>query len=533
MKTLIALFCVVLFVESSFQKSTPEDDYYMAGVVEFSSKDKRTTTDTPAAYTSRTLTKYMELINSTEADQLDILVFPEYTLNDIETATFVPNPFDEIAPCNHLLYDPIVRDLSCLATIRKLYLVVNLVEKAHCPEGYDWRACADNGLYHFNTNVVFDRQGVVIARYRKHTLFDEPGINTTIFSSRATFQTDFGVEFGTITSFDILFDDPAMELIRSGVTDIILPAMWISGLSFHTGVQVQQAWAYRNNVNLLAAGASYPEVGSTGTGVYAGKRGRIVSVMNHNAETKLYVASVPKIDRPQAEVRKQPVIKYSPAQMSNLKMLRDPIDGYTTVELPLTKNDQFEASLCHDRVCCNFTIDYELSAPITTQQFYRYRLAAFDGARSFQGFAEARVTVCAVLACTGTTLASCGTRFESGANSVPMVVFNSIELKETVDLEGSFLGEQTYMVLPTSLDTSILPLEVDEFEYSERDVTTDGKLIIETTHKLVKPRSDLYSFAIWGREVVQEFSSGAFSPMCSACLMFAAALFAIVLNNFN
>lgn len=257
----------------------------MAGVVEFSSKDKRTTTDTPAAYTSRTLTKYMELINSTEADQLDILVFPEYTLNDIETATFVPNPFDEIAPCNHLLYDPIVRDLSCLATIRKLYLVVNLVEKAHCPEGYDWRACADNGLYHFNTNVVFDRQGVVIARYRKYTLFDEPGINTTIFSSRATFQTDFGVEFGTITSFDILFDDPAMELIRSGVTDIILPAMWISGLPFHTGVQVQQAWAYRNNVNLLAAGASYPEVGSTGTGVYAGKRGRIVSVMNHNAET--------------------------------------------------------------------------------------------------------------------------------------------------------------------------------------------------------------------------------------------------------
>lgn len=83
--------------------------------------------------------------------------------------------------------------------------------------------------------------------------------------------------------------------------------------------------------------------------------------------SKLYVASVPKIDRPQAEVKRQPVIKYSPAQMSNLKMLRDPIDGYTTVELPLTKDDQFEASLCHDRVCCNFTIDYELSAPITTQ----------------------------------------------------------------------------------------------------------------------------------------------------------------------
>lgn len=115
-----------------------------------------------------------------------------------------------------------------------------------------------------------------------------------------------------------------------------------------------------------------------------------------------------------------------------------------------------------------------ITPPRRFQQFYRYRLAAFDGARSFQGFAEARVTVCAVLACTGTTLASCGTRFESGVNTVPIVVFNSIELKETVDLEGSFLGEQKYMVLPTSLDTSILPLEVDEFEYSERDVTTDG-----------------------------------------------------------
>lgn len=507
MRIFLALTCIFCCVYSSHQLSTPEDDHYWAGVVEFSSKDKWTTTDSPAVYAARTLAMYKEIINSPDADPLDILVFPESTANAVETASFVPDPSDKIAPCNNLEYEMIVRDLSCLAAQKQLYLVVNLVEKARCPENGDARPCASDGLYHFNTNVVFDPRGIVVARYRKFNLFGEPGINTTVSADHVTFETDFGVTFGTFICFDLMFDEPALKLIRAGVTDIIFPTMWFSELPFLTGVQIQQAWAFKNNVNLLAAGASYPEVGSTGTGIYAGKRGRIVSVMNHVAETKLYVASVPKINRPQAELKRQPTIKHTPAQMQNLKLKRDQIFGYRTIDLPLFKSDGiYEASLCQNRLCCNFTIDFDFAGPVTSQQFYHYKMAILDGKRTFDGFADGFITACAIFACTGNALETCATRFASEANTIPMFVFNSIELT------GTFPGGEDVFLLPNSVDTSILPLEVDEIEYAERNFTKDGNPFVEITHKLVKPRSDLYSFGIWGRKFAQD-RSGASVPV--------------------
>jgi pantetheine hydrolase len=44
-------------------------------------------------------------------------------------------------------------------------------------------------------------------------------------------------------------------------------------------IQIQQSWAYKNNVNFLSSGANHPEVGSTGTGIFAGKYGGLVSFM--------------------------------------------------------------------------------------------------------------------------------------------------------------------------------------------------------------------------------------------------------------
>lgn len=71
--------------------------------------------------------------------------------------------------------------------------------------------------------------------------------------------------------------------------------MWYSQLPFLTAVQVQQNWAFLNNVNLLGSGANNPTVGSTGTGIFAGRKGSLISVMEGTNETKLYTAIVPKI----------------------------------------------------------------------------------------------------------------------------------------------------------------------------------------------------------------------------------------------
>ncbi|XP_055610841.1 vanin-like protein 1 [Uranotaenia lowii] len=486
------LIIICFSVAISVQQSDPNADHYWAGVVEFSIEDR--SVKTPAEYTAEALDRYKRIINSVDANPVDIIVFPEYGLNTIETASFVPSPSDNLAPCNHLMYDPIVRDLSCIARQRQKYLVVNLIETSHCPESYDWRDCAEDGLYRFNTNVVFDRDGFVIARYRKSNLYGERGVNVTHSHETVTFDTDFGVRMGLITSFDILFGQPAASLGQlTDVTDIVFPAEWFSGLPFLTAAQLQQGWAYRHNVNLLAAGISSPEAGSTGTGVYAGRRGRIVSVMNYQAEEKLYIAQVPKIDRPSATISRHPVIKYTPAQMSKLALLRDQIDSYEYADLPRVSNANFNQTLCQKDICCNFTADYTFTNPQQGQKFYRYRLAVASGMRRFgESAGESVVKVCTILACTGDALSSCGTHFDDATNLVNTVRFNSIEI------EGTFQGETfDFMLLPSTLDSSILPLEVDEFDFNIED---DGSNHQRTNLKMTKPRSDLYTFGIWGRE---------------------------------
>lgn len=136
-----------------------------------------------------------------------------------------------------------------------MYVVVNLPEKRPCES--DDKDCPSRGRYQYNTNVVFDRKGMVIARYgkmlfdfpsgrgsndffsfryRKYNLFGEAGMDVTPEPEEITFSTDFGVTFGTFTCFDILFQKPAIELVvKHGVTDIVFPTAWFSELPFLTG----------------------------------------------------------------------------------------------------------------------------------------------------------------------------------------------------------------------------------------------------------------------------------------------------------
>lgn len=180
---------------------------------------------------------YLNILNSTEAKALDIIVFPESTLNNNNEATFVPNPqIQQIAPCDVSTgeYHTFLQQISCAARKLGIYVVINLTEKEWCstvPE--DTRECASTGLNIFNTNVVFDREGRVISRYRKVHLYGE-NKNTTLVPELGWFDTDFGVRFGHFICFDILFYTPAQVLVKS-ITDFIFNSMWFSQLPFLTG----------------------------------------------------------------------------------------------------------------------------------------------------------------------------------------------------------------------------------------------------------------------------------------------------------
>lgn len=183
---------------------------------------------------------YTRIIREAAEHGVDILVFPEYTLNNVAFPVDVPDPLDKVNPCLHPeSFDKLLIDLSCLARQNQIYLCINLNEREECTDESqrarnDTRSCSSLGFTRYNSNVIFDRSGTVAGRYRKFNLFRESGVNTTQRAELSTFETDFGVTFGNIVCFDILFYEPAMRLVQMGIKNFIFPAMWTSELPFLT-----------------------------------------------------------------------------------------------------------------------------------------------------------------------------------------------------------------------------------------------------------------------------------------------------------
>ena len=50
-----------------------------------------------------------------------------------------------------------------------------------------------------------------------------------------TFKTDFNVTFGVCICFDLLFDEPVINLVDQGVKHFVYPTMWFSEIPYLTG----------------------------------------------------------------------------------------------------------------------------------------------------------------------------------------------------------------------------------------------------------------------------------------------------------
>lgn len=471
-------------------------NFYTAGVVEF-----RHTPDDWSA----NLEGYLQIIYSENASSTDIIVFPEATLNSIDTASFVPAPEKNISPCltdpESKLYAEYLVKLSCAARNVSKYVVINLSERQLCsdtPE--DTRPCASNGYNVFNTNVVFDRNGTVISRYRKIHLYGEPR-NSTYLPEIAFFETDFNVTFGHIICFDILFYQPGQELILDmGIRNFVFPSMWFSQLPFLTAVQVQQGWAYSNNVNLLAAGSSRPEVGSSGTGIYHGRDGTILSTMQLvEGERRIYVAKVPKYEEnirinPKS-LGKQLKKIHIPPNTEQFKMKRDDVERYETVSLEFLMDQAGESSVnrevCHGQICCQFQLQWRILSPelASNISYYHYRLAAYDGWRNEQKVDENYLRNCGIFACTGSKIEDCG-KLVDGLQ--PRVAFTRLQI------EATYPKSQEFLFTPNSVMDNLLPLEPKQFEWSMEELKDRNQLKVRFAMAKSLELQNLLTFAIYG-----------------------------------
>ncbi|XP_038217529.1 vanin-like protein 1 isoform X3 [Zerene cesonia] len=480
---LLAFFC---FLIGSEQISTPSDDSYVAAVVEY---EVLSNTDTNIA-------NYIRIIKEASEQNADIVVFPEMTLNrgnrNVEVPIYGRLKEYPVPALHEDLYDSILVSMSSAARNNRIYVVINVQEEMNCANA-PGEECPENKVYLFNTDVVFDRNGAVIDRYRKINLFGEFTRTPALKPELGIFTTDFGVTFGHFICFDLMFQVPAVQLPQKhNVTDVIFPTMWFSEMPYLTAVQIQEAYAYAMNVNFLAAGANNVRIGSAGSGIYSGKAGALISIMPGVPTTRLLVAKVPKVPGEVKDAYPGPIYD-NPSDHDNLLLKVDP--SLASHRSRLLQPGLQEFTLVDGTTTCRFKVS--LSESPNTK--LKYRAFVHDRIQAYVK-REAGVAGCVVTACQSEDPTTCPYRFSKDTKIEIQeldIKMSSHPLKYNSTLK---CNDVEYYAM--SFRNNKFPLNPSNYSIQ---VQQDGEYFTqngdETTllYKLKGPQTDLVSFGIWGR----------------------------------
>ncbi|XP_034945856.1 vanin-like protein 2 [Chelonus insularis] len=508
----VCFISIYLSTRLTLQVSLPASPDYIGAVVEYNPvrSDYKNATE----ITNENTKNYVTIIKIASENEVDIIVFPENGLlvsglslgnrsNYLHHSSYLPRPEELKVPCHDASSNVMeaVKAISCAALHRRIYVVINVREKEKCTGAN----CSKDGHNLYNTNVVFDREGRLIAKYRKWNLFGEKEMNVTAKPELSTFQTDFGITFGQFICFDILFQTPALKLItEKKITDIVFSSHWFSELPYLTANAVQTGWSYINDVNFLGSGFNEPSTGSGGSGIYSAKNGHLARVWSEKQTNALIITKIPKIKHGSQKRSINPedtkILYLTPAQISTnpsngsktqqvLKM--DDTTAYTT-QLLQPKNGTFNVTLCNYGHCCNFTTNTEHREDLIkgAAKYYRYRFAVFNGVRSFSDVRTGGVEICSIIACLDDNPTSCSKRFDSNTIIVHPTTFKSIVISSKVQ------DVPTVLRMPLNINTELHPLNVSDFTFTSDKINATH---VNLKYSLIKPRKDLMTFAIYGR----------------------------------
>ncbi|GAB1294976.1 Vascular non-inflammatory molecule 3 [Apodemus speciosus] len=357
----------------------------------------------------------------------------------------IPDPEVNWIPCRdpkRFGYMPVQERLSCLAKENSIYIVANIGDKKPC-NATDPQ-CPRDGRYQYNTNVVFDSKGRLIARYHKYNLF-EPEIQFDFpkDSELVTFDTPFG-KFGVFTCFDIFSYDPAVMVVKdSQVDSVLLPTAWYNTLPLLSAVPFHSAWARAMGVNLLAANTHNTRMHMTGSGIYSPEA---VRVYHYDMETESGQLLL-------SELRSRPHQHAAPAEVDwsaharTVKPFSSEQAGFPGMiyfdEFSFTKltGSAGNYTVCQKDLCCHLT--YKMSE---SRKDEAYVLGAFDGLHTVEG--QYYLQICTLLKCQTTNLRTCGepvgsafTKFEEFSLSG---TFGTKYVFPQIVLSGSQLALERY-----------------------------------------------------------------------------------------
>ncbi|NXO12870.1 VNN1 Pantetheinase, partial [Oriolus oriolus] len=385
----------------------------------------------------------------------------------------IPDPQVDWIPCAHpgrFAPSPVLERLSCLARNNSIYVVANMGDKKPCNSS-DPR-CPSDGHYQYNTNVVFDSEGKLVARYHKYNLFmAEKQFNYPKDPGFVTFNTSFGY-FGIFTCADILYHDPAVVLAsRFQVDTILFPTAWMNTLPLLSAVQFHSAWAMGMGVNFLSANTHNSTLDMTGSGIYAPDGPRAYYYNTEMDNGHLLVTELSS--RPHLSPDYPAAVNWTlyASQIKQLPSNKNSFNGVVYHDLfsftELTESEG-NCAICQQDLCCH--LSYKV---VEKQQDEIYVLGAFDGLHVVEG--EYYLQICTLLKCLSTDLSTCGQPVEMAQTRFEMF-----------SLSGTF---GTSYVFPEVLYSGV-QLAPGEFE-----VLTDGRLISRTTTS--KPVLSVTLFGRW------------------------------------
>ncbi|XP_064599350.1 pantetheinase-like [Liolophura sinensis] len=403
-----------------------------------------------------------------------IIVFPEDGIYGFDHTRKSIRPYLEHIPdpnwwtwnpCDHpkaLRGTEVQHALSCMAKTYGLYLVANVGHMEECWSLFDTN-CPLDGRYQYNTNVVYDPLGNLVARYHKYYLFGEPGFDVPPFREISYFDTPFG-RVGTFVCADILHRTPAVDLFQKfGIRHVALTTAWETTLPYMTPVTVQQGYAVASGVNLLAADTQYLTFDLGGSGIYSGSE-TLKYVYNTQTDTgKLLVADVPiypKVRLPGSGIENKasaPSVGHPASNYKNENSSRNPYfntsmlgDEFTFVILEDTEDD---VQVCSDSMCCSLQYEFREKHPNEV-----YALGVFQGLHTDK--LKIYNQICSVVKCRNSDKLSCGQSSKRAKST-----FNRFEL------QGTFDAGMVYPYVLT-VNRNQIKLSLTEWRYEYGKITS-------------------------------------------------------------
>ena len=288
--------------------------------------------------------------------------------------------------------------------------------------------CPKDGRYQYNTNIVFDKKGKLVARYHKQHPFmvEMKVINRPRVPEYITFDTPFG-RFGTFICFDVLFHNPAVPLVTEhGIDHVVFPTAWFDVLPLFAAVGFHGSWARGMEVNFLAANTHVPPYLNTGSGIYSpnGVKSYYRSLSENGSLSIGTLLKKPRGSMKNTSVNTE-MINQVPS--NNGDSFYSDLFGDIFLFKELSEAEG-RLDLCYNNseVCCS--LSYKMKSKRADE---KYALGVFDGLHTKEG--QYYLRICTLIKCSGVDRKTCGQRTYNART-----IFESFTLKSQLNARYVF-----------------------------------------------------------------------------------------------